>query len=61
MATLFVKHGVADFAKWKKVYDEVDGLMKEHGIPAATIHRASDDASAVIVTHRFRRPWQLVV
>ncbi|HLE81650.1 MAG TPA: hypothetical protein VJA25_10190 [Dehalococcoidia bacterium] len=35
MATLFVKHRVADFAKWKKVYDEVDGLRKEHGITAA--------------------------
>jgi len=54
VATVFVKHRVADFAKWKKVYDEVDGLRKEHGVTAATVHRAPDEANMVIVTHRFK-------
>jgi quinol monooxygenase YgiN len=54
MATLFVKHRVADFTKWKAVYDEVDGLRKQHGITAASIHRTPDDPNVVIVTHRFK-------
>jgi quinol monooxygenase YgiN len=52
---MFVRHKVADYDAWKKVYDsagrrsqEAGGVLEEH------VYRDPGDAKSVIVTHKFR-------
>jgi quinol monooxygenase YgiN len=51
MVTLFIRHRVADYAKWKPVYDEYD--RKGDGITRASVHRDVDDPDVVVVTETF--------
>ena len=53
-ASIFARHQVNDFAKWKKVYDEVAPLRKDGGLIADSVHRAPDDPNTVIVYHQFQ-------
>ncbi len=39
MATMFIRHKVEDYARWKRGYDEADWLRKQHGITYASLHR----------------------
>ena len=39
MATLFVKHAVEDYARWKSGYDEFAPIREEGGVTAASVHR----------------------
>jgi quinol monooxygenase YgiN len=54
MTTLFVRHKVADYAKWKRAYDEFDAVRKEYGVTSASVYRDADNSSGVIVTHTFK-------
>ncbi len=49
---MIVVHPVADYAAWKKVYDEVAGLRQERGIVGAAVNQALGDANLVIVYHQ---------
>lgn len=53
MATVFVRHPVADFAAWKRVYDEISALRVQHGIQSASVHRDASDPDTVVVVHKF--------
>ena len=53
MVTMFVRHNVTDFAKWKHVYDGLDATQKRMGVTADTIFRAADNPNDVTVTHEF--------
>jgi quinol monooxygenase YgiN len=52
MASMFVRHKVADYAKWKSAYDAFD--KKSRGVKAASVYRDADDANTIIVTHKFK-------
>ena len=39
MATLFVRHTVEDYAKWKRVYDDFVPTRKKMGVMSASVHR----------------------
>jgi quinol monooxygenase YgiN len=54
MATLFVRHKVGDYAKWKRVYDGFAPVRKENGVKGASVHRDANDPSLIIVTHQFQ-------
>jgi quinol monooxygenase YgiN len=54
MATLFVRHKVDDYAKWKRVYDDFASTRKELGVTGASVHRDPDDPNTLVVTHQFR-------
>lgn len=54
MTTMFVRHKVGDYGKWKPVYDELRPTRKAKGITAASVHRDSSDPDTVIITHRFK-------
>jgi quinol monooxygenase YgiN len=49
---MIVVHPVADFDSWKKVYDQVDALRREHGIIGHAVNRSIADSNLVIVYHQ---------
>jgi hypothetical protein len=53
MTTMFVRHNVTDFAKWKSVYDDFRPTQKRLGVTADTVYRGADDPSDVTVAHEF--------
>ena len=53
MATMFVRHEVADFAKWKQVYDEFRPTQQRLGVRSEAVYRAADNPNDVTVTHEF--------
>jgi quinol monooxygenase YgiN len=54
MVTMFAKHKVGDYGKWKRVYDEVQPIRKENGVTSASVYRDASDPSLVIITHQFK-------
>ena len=53
MATMFIRHDVTDFAKWKKVYDDLGPTQKRMGVTAEAVFRAADNPNDITVTHEF--------
>jgi quinol monooxygenase YgiN len=53
MTTMFVRHKVDDFGKWKRVYDEFASTRKEKGVTGASVHRDASDPDTLFVTHQF--------
>jgi hypothetical protein len=54
MATLLVRHRVANFEKWKKVFDRLEGLREKHGFYAHSVHRDATDSNIVVIVNRVR-------
>jgi len=52
MASMFMKHRVADYAKWKPVFDEHETTRRAGGVTAHSLHRQADDPNVVIVALR---------
>ena len=48
-----VRHRVADFDAWKKMYDGFAPIQAEHGVQGHEVLRSIEDPNDVIVTHRF--------
>ena len=57
-ATLFVRHTVADYDAWKKVYDDADTIRAQHGCTADRVLQAPGNANDVLVLHEFPSPEQ---
>ena len=53
MATLFIRHRVADYAAWRTVYDSVGPMQKRLGVRAESVNRSADDPNEITVTHEF--------
>jgi hypothetical protein len=53
MARLFVRHQVADYDAWRKVFDEFADFQTSHGVTALGVYRSADDANDVTVHHDF--------
>ena len=53
MTTLFVRHQVSDYAKWREVYETVSTLQKHGGVIAESVYRNEDDPNDITVTHEF--------
>jgi len=53
MATMFVRHQVADYAAWRRVYDGLGPTQKALGVTAEAVYQAVDDPNDVTVTHEF--------
>ena len=48
-----VRHRVADFDAWKKVYDGFAPSQTEHGVHSHQVLRSIENPNDVIVTHTF--------
>ena len=53
MATLFVRHPVADFGKWKKAYDDFDVERLSMGVTSHGVYQADGNPNDVTVYHEF--------
>jgi hypothetical protein len=53
MATLFGRHKVADYAKWREVYDAADGIRQKHGVTSHGVYQSADDPSDITIYHEF--------
>ena len=51
-----VRHRVADFDGWKKVYDGFAPTQAEHGVHSHQVLRSIENPDDVIVTHTFDSP-----
>jgi len=53
MATMFVRHQVADYAAFRIVYDWLAATREAHHVTADAVYQAVDDPNDVTVTHEF--------
>jgi hypothetical protein len=51
--TMIIRHGVADYAAWRSVYDSVEELRQRHGCFGAEVLVDPANKRDVIVLHRF--------
>ena len=49
-ATLVVRHKVNDYAAWRPVYDELEGLRLEHGCTDKRVLVAPRTANDLLIT-----------
>ena len=52
MATMIVRHRVANFEQWKSVFDSMEKTRLEHGWAGHTVHRDVADPNIVVVVGR---------
>lgn len=53
MTTLFVRHQVADYSKWRSVYDGIAPIQKAMGVQDQSVYQAIDNPNDITVTHEF--------
>jgi hypothetical protein len=53
MTTLFVRHAVANYKAWRKVYDDFAPVQKAKGVTAQAVYQAADNPNDITVTHDF--------
>jgi hypothetical protein len=53
MVRLFVRHNVADYEAWRKVYDEFDEERRPMGVTDDAVFQSVDDPNDVTVWHDF--------
>ena len=53
MTTLFVRHQVADYAKWRAVYDAFAQTQKDLGVKDQAVYQAVEDPNDITVRHEF--------
>ena len=51
--TMFIRHRVADFNSWHRVYEDVESMQKAGGVIAEAVYQATNDPNEVTVTHDF--------
>lgn len=53
MTTMFVRHTVADYKAWRKVYDGFAAVQKAKGVAAQAVYQSADNPNDITVTHEF--------
>jgi quinol monooxygenase YgiN len=53
MATLFVRHDVADFGVWKQAYDAFDAERMTMGVVGDGVYQAEGNPNDVTIYHHF--------
>jgi len=52
-ATLIVRHKVADYAAWRKVFDEVEPLRVKYGSTGHHVMHIPGDPNDLVAVHHF--------
>lgn len=53
MVTMVIEHGVADWAAWKRVFDEHGASRKQHGCTSEELFQANEDAHTIMNVMRW--------
>ena len=53
MATLFIRHTVADYGKWRQVYDEFDTERQGMGVTSHGVYQLDGNSNDVTIYHEF--------
>ncbi len=53
MTTLFVRHQVADYARWRQVYDGFAPTQKALGVLDHAVYQDVDNPNDITVRHEF--------
>ncbi len=53
MTTLFVRHQVADYAKWREVYDKFRPTQQALGVQEQAVYQTIDNPNEITVRHEF--------
>lgn len=53
MATLFVRHTVADYDAWRKIYDEFDAKRRSMGVTSDGVYQLDGNRNDVTAYHEF--------
>jgi hypothetical protein len=53
MATMFVRHTVADYAAWRRIFDDFAPTQEAMGVTDKAVYRGAEDANEITVTHDF--------
>ena len=53
MTTLFVRHEVADYAKWRQVYDAFGPTQERLGVQDQAVYQEIGNPNDVTVRHEF--------
>ena len=51
---MFVRHEVADYAAWRKSYDDFDATRRKMGVTAQAVYRSEGNPKDITVTHDFK-------
>jgi quinol monooxygenase YgiN len=54
MATMLVKHRVANWESWKKEFDAMEPIRREHGWIGHEVHRDANDPNVVVIVNRVK-------
>jgi heme-degrading monooxygenase HmoA len=49
MAQLLVHHKVEDYATWRRVYDELDGLRQSFGMTGSKVFHTSSNPNEIVI------------
>jgi hypothetical protein len=53
MTTLFVRHQVADYAQWRRVYDTFAPTQQALGVQDQAVYQGIDNPNDITVRHEF--------
>jgi hypothetical protein len=53
MTTMFIRHAVANYEAWRKIYDDFASVQKAKGVTAQAVYQAADNPNDITVTHDF--------
>jgi hypothetical protein len=53
MATLFVRHRVADYGKWRQAYDAFDAERQTMGVTSHGVYQLEDNPNDLTIYHEF--------
>jgi quinol monooxygenase YgiN len=53
MSTMFVRHAVADYQIWRRVYDSLEATRKANGVTAQAVYQSADNPNEITVVHDF--------
>jgi hypothetical protein len=53
MATLFIRHTVADYGKWRQAYNDFDAERQTMGVTSHGVYQLDGNQNDVTVYHEF--------
>lgn len=51
---MYVRHEVADYTAWRKVYDSFDATRRKLGVTGQAVYQSIDNPNDITVTHDFK-------